>query len=48
MLLCRSRIMKSETLNYSGGWIYSCMLKYLFIASLFPDSYLQNYHNKLY
>ncbi len=40
MLLCRSWVMESETM---GGWIYSLMLKYLFKASFFSDSYLQHY-----
>ncbi len=31
-----------------GGWIYSRTLKYLFKASLFSDSYLQHYLNRLY
>ncbi len=48
MLLYQSRIMKSETSIYKGGWIYSRMLKYLFKASFFSESYLQHYLNRLY
>ncbi len=32
MLLSRSPVMESETQIYRGGWIYSCMLIYLFKA----------------
>ncbi len=46
MLLYRSRIMKSETIW--GGRIYSCMLKYLFIAYFFSRLLLKHYHNRLY
>ncbi len=33
--------------NLRGGCIYSRTLKYLFVASLFSDSYLQHYLNRL-
>ncbi len=47
-ILCLSRIMESESYIYRDGWIYSRMLKYLFEASFFSDSYLQHYFNRLY
>ncbi len=47
-MLCLSRIMESESYIYRDGWIYSRMLKYLFEASFFSDSYLQHYFNRLY